>query len=254
MPNKPRERFYLQALRDGGADVPVGQALEPEPPDFVLLDGERRLGIEMTVFHPAPSTGQHPHQEQQSLKERVVNIAEQLHHQDGGQALYVGVYFNPNNPLTKKMVQPLARLLADAVMNYPVPESMCETAVEIPWSNRPLGVSGILIHGSVDGVDRLWSPDAGGWVVQVTSQQVAEVVRKKAQREPLARKQCDDLWLVIVNDDFSGAAPSEISDEALTASYQGLFDRLSWLVPHSRRVMDLRIAPTTAQSIGMEKT
>ncbi len=190
MPNKPRERFYLQTLRDVVADIPSGEALEPEPPDFVLLDGERRLGIEMTVFHPAPDTGKRPHQEQQSLKNRVVEIAERLHHQDGGPALYVGVHFNPNNPLTKKMVQPLARLLADAVINYPVPEYVREPAVEIPWHDRPSGVSGILVHGSVNGVDRLWSADAGGWVAQITSGQVASVVEAKARGEKLARSQC----------------------------------------------------------------
>ena len=110
------------------------------------------------------------------------------------------------------------------------------------------------VHGSIDGVDRLWSADAGGWVAQITPSQVASVVEAKARGEKLARSQCDVLWLVIVNDDFSGAAPAEISDEALGASYQGPFDRLIWLVPYSRRATDLRLSPPTVSNTSIGGT
>jgi hypothetical protein len=55
----------------------------------------------------------------------------------------------------------------------------------------------------------------------------------------VARPRCGAVWLVIVNDVFSRAAPVELSEPAQRASYDHEFDRLLWLEPHALRVRDL---------------
>jgi hypothetical protein len=65
-----------------------------------------------------------------------------------------------------------------------------------------------------------------------------QVTCAKARREPGARKHDDELWLVMVNDDASLAAPA-ISDETLKAAYDTRYNRLIWLLPHSPRAFDL---------------
>ena len=239
MPNKALERFYLEALRRALVEFPPEDAREHESPDFLVVSKEHRLGIELTTFHLPPAPGKRPHQEQQSLKDRIVKIAERLHHEAGGPALYVSIFFHEHRSLTKKDTQPLARAIAGAVLNHRLPSSFKEPAVEIPWGQRPERINGILVHGSVDGVDKLWAADAGGWVAQIAKEHVAQVVQAKALRAPLARSRCDELWLVITNDDFSRAAPAEISNEALGATYEAPFDRLIWLLPHEPRAIDL---------------
>lgn len=246
MPDKIRERFYLDRLRGALADVPSGEPSEPEPPDFLFVTNGHRLGIEMTTFHLPPAARERPHQEQRSLRDRIVEIAERLHHEAGGPALYVWVVFQERPALTKKDTQPLARDIAHAVLKYRVPTASNEPAVEIPWGYRPERTASIRVCGSVDGVNRSWRANDFGWVDQINSQHVADAVRAKALKEPLARTRCDELWLVIANDCFSGAAPAEISDEALGASYEAPFDRLIWLLPHAPRAIDLRRRPPAA--------
>ena len=242
MPNKAHERFYLEALQRALHEVPSGPSLEPEPPDFVFINDGYRLGIELTNFHLPPKPGESPHQEWQSLKEQIVVQAERLHAESGGLPLYVEVIFHERRRLRKKDIQPFARELADAILSYPIPEHFRESAITIPWGHRPGWTAGIQVHGSVNGVDKLWDADAGGWVAEITSEHILEVIRSKARREPLARTQCDELWLVIVNDNFSRAAQAEISIEALSASYEGPFERLIWLLPHVPRAIDLQLA------------
>jgi hypothetical protein len=240
MPDKARERFYLEKLREI-IDLPSGPVDEPEPPDFLLISNGRRLGIELTDFYLPPSPGERPHQEQQSLKDRIVEIAERIHSEAAGPALYVSVCFDPHSPLAKTDIQPLAHMLAESVLHYPVPRSIKDPAVEFPWGYPPKGISAILVHGSVDGKDRLWDTDAGGWVASITPGHVAKYVTAKARREPLARSRCDELWLVIVNDPFLvRAAPAEFIDEAREVTYEGPFDRLIWLLPHIPRAFDLQ--------------
>jgi hypothetical protein len=116
-------------------------------------------------------------------------------------------------------------------VKYPVPKSFKDPPIEIPWKHRPERVARIQIHRSVERGDRLWESDNGGWVAGISSDHVAEVVRTKAEVAPLARRSCDELWLVIANDVSSNAAPAEISKRALEATYEAPFDRLIWLLP-----------------------
>lgn len=154
MPDKKRERFYLEALRRVVKEVPSSIPIEPEPPDFVFLGG-RRLGIELTMFHLPPKPGAAPHHEWQNLKDRIVAQAERLHSEAGRPELYVNVIFHERQRLRKKDIQPFARELANALLAYPVPERFHPTGIKIPWGCRPTWTTGIFMHGSVDGIDKL---------------------------------------------------------------------------------------------------
>ena len=241
MPDKNRERYYLEALRAALPEVPAGEPLEGEPPDFILQGDDGTLGIEITAFHLPTPDGQRPYQERQSLKDRIVQVAERIHHDAGGPALYVMVHFNDHMKLDKKDIQPLANAIAASVLNSPVPRSLHED-VHIPWGRRPEATWGILVRPSLDGEDKLWHPEAGGWVASISPEQIANVVRHKSRTAPVARARCDRLWLVIVNESFGRAAPAEISEQAAAANYEGPFDRLIWLVPFQPpRVIDLAL-------------
>ena len=242
MPDKARERFYIEALRQAVKDLPSGIPLEPEPPDFVFVQDGHRLGVELTTFHLAPDPGKQPHQEWHSLKDEIVASAERFHAETGGPPLYVGVIFHERERLRKRDVQPMARELAEAILRAEVPRHISEPPVVLRFSEKPRWSGGIHIHGSVNRADKLWHADAGGWVAKVEKEHIAAVVQIKATREPLARRECDELWLVIVNDNFSGAAQSEISDHARTALYKGPFKRLIWLLPHVPNAIELRLA------------
>ena len=245
MPDKPLENYYLRALREALPEVPHGEPACPEPPDFVIPSHKGRLGIEFTEVHLPPQPGSRPHQERQALKERIVALAERTHHELGDPALYVGIYFNEHVQLSKANTRPLARAIAESVLSAPMPRSINEP-VELPWGLRPEATWGIQIHPSIDGKDKLWHPDAGGMVADITSEHVGALVQRKGRTVSLARSRCDELWLVLVNNPFSRAAPAEITPEALSAAYEAAFDRLIWLLPHVPRAHALEIARPAA--------
>jgi hypothetical protein len=245
MPDKPREHYYLQALRRALPEVPPGEPVCPEPPDFVIAGHNRRLGIEFTEVHLPPRSGARPHQERQALKDQIVGLAQRTHHDLGGPALYVGIYFNEHVPLSKADIRPHARAIADSVLAAPMPLSIAEP-VELSWGMVPEAIWRIQIHPSSDGKDKRWHADAGGWVADITTEHVGAVVQRKARTVSLARARCDELWLVLVNDPFSRAAPAEITTEALSASYESAFDRLILLLPHVPRAHTLEIARPAA--------
>jgi hypothetical protein len=244
MPDKERERFYLEMLRRAIPEVPGVDPTEPEPPDFLFATAQGTLGIEFTTFHLPPGPRERPHQEQQALKERIVELAEQLHEERGGPALYVDVHFNDDFTLDKKHTARLAGEIANSVFVSPIPTSMSEP-VQVPWTERPDETWGIRIYRSVDD-DRLWTADAGGWVATITSDHLNGVLRAKGRTVSLARSRCNKLWLVVVNDAFSRAAPVRASIETLAHVYATAFDRVIWFLPHEPQAIDLQLCPPAA--------
>jgi hypothetical protein len=174
----------------------------------------------------------------------MVEQAERFHEKAGGPPLYVRVFFHEHNRLKKRYVCRFGAELASVILSRPAPRDDSEVMFPTPWHDLPEWVADIHARPVLEGEGKFWHADASGWVAKVTSEHVSDVVLAKASREPRARFRCDELWLVIVNDHFSRAAQAEMSDEALSAAYQGPFDRLIWLLPHAPRAIDLRLTRT----------
>jgi hypothetical protein len=237
MPDKDRERRYLTALRHCVDGLPPDEAVESERPDFLLGSSLTRIGIEFTEYHHPPSRGERPHQEIQSLQDRVVSLAEDLHHKGGGPALYVSAIFGSHGRLAKESVGPIAKALANAVLSQDVPRSMRDESVEILRDLLPPEIAHVRVHGSVDSEDRLWQAGAGGWVAQIAPSDVQREIARKQRTAGAAHERCDALWLVIVHNIVRGA-PCELSEQAKTAEYAHSFNRVFWLDPHSPSALE----------------
>jgi hypothetical protein len=239
MPDIGKEMFYLAKLREAIPELPADDPIKQEPPDFVFERNGSPLGIELTVFHLPAEAGAQPHQEVHSLKRQVVAMAQEIHADAGGSALYVSAYFSPNRRLSKTDVAPLAKRLAQAILDHPVPASISEPEVELGHAQLPAGFAHVDVHGSVDGIDRHWQSDHGGWVAPITAAHIQSEINRKRKMVDAARRVCKELWLVIVNDMFSGAAAAQLESEAGDHQYDGSFDTVLWLEPHIPKVVHL---------------
>ena len=240
MPDKPRERWHLRQLRTAlGSSFPYGQVADDERPDFVIHAKSGAVGIEMTTLHLPPSPGERPAQERQSLKNDIVIRAANLHRVAGGPALYVRVTFNPRFPLTKGKKRPLAEAIANCVTQALVPPSFGTPQTVVPSDHLPQGIMRISMNASVSSTDRMWAPDWGNWETPVEPHHIESVIQGKLDMVAEARTKCGELWLVIVLDDFSFAAPAELTSAAKNSSYKHPFDRLLWLEANAPRVCSL---------------
>ena len=80
--------------------------------------------------------------------------------------------------------------------------SLSDGAVQVEWDLLPPGITSVTIYASVNGIDQLWSADAGGWVAAVSPEQVQAGLHRKAAMLSVAKANCSAVGLVIVNDAF----------------------------------------------------
>jgi hypothetical protein len=218
MPNKERERFYLQQLRACSIGLPDGETRDSESPDFLIF-AETTLGVEFTEFHLPAGPGERPHQEVQSLQEEVITIAEKSYASGGGPALYVHAIFGRHGRLAKQTVRQIGDALADALLSYPVPRAPGGVGVKIPRELLPREIAHVHVHGSVDGVDHLWQCGYGSWVAPLTPAHIQTEIERKRRKAPLARQKCERVWLVIVQDIGTEAHACELTDAARLGPY-----------------------------------
>lgn len=240
MPDKKRERYYLSKLKQC-IELPDAQE-DTERPDFLFGDRPNRIGIELTEYHHPPILGKRPHQEEQSLKNRVVEIAERLHAEAGGPALYLHAIFGPHGHLSKRTAKSIAEALAEAVLSEPLPKSPYDV-VEIARNRLPREIARVHVRASIDGEDNLWWTGAGGWVMPVEPSDIQLVIDKKCDMSRIARGKCDALWLIIVHDPLRGV-PCKLSAKSKSGLLRHAFDRVLWLTTHLPCVTELCDAPT----------
>lgn len=240
MPDKERERRYFELLRRC-VELPTDSIREAEPPDFLVGVAPLVIGVELTEYHHPPDLGSRSFQEAQSLKERIVARAQQLHASAGGPALYLTAIFGKHGALGKSEVPRIAEALANAVSAVEVPRHVAEGKVDIPWNLLPREVAQAWVFGSVDGHDALWKPDHMGWVVDIRPEHVRAELARKERVVPLARQRCDALWLVVVHN-LTRGAPCRLADDVLSAVYRSSFDRVLWMEPHTPRARDLNLS------------
>lgn len=240
MPDKERERRYFELVRRC-VDLPVEPLREAETPDFIVGAPPRAVGVEITEYHYPAERGSRSFQEIQSLKERIVERAEALYAADGGAALYLTAIFGRHGSLSKKAVPRIARALADAVSAVDVPRTVAAGKLEIPRERLPREIAKAWVFSSVDGHDRLWRANHIGWVQSIQPEHVqAELDRKEPVAAP-ARRECDEVWLVIVHNSARGA-PCELDEDAFKQCYRSSFDRVLWLDSHGPRARDLSVS------------
>ncbi|MEO6331692.1 MAG: hypothetical protein ABIP09_03945 [Gemmatimonadaceae bacterium] len=258
MPDKKRERFYLDRLVECSLGLPSGEPVESERPDFIYGELPRRVGVAITLFHLPPRPSEQPHQEAQSLHDRIVERAAELHDVAGGPALYVDVHFRSNR-ISKRAVPGIAQALATVVLRYARPTGVVIPALEIPVEELPREIAAVQVRGSIDDRDRLWDSGGGGWVAPVTAEHIQCELNRKDHVVDAARGRCDELWLAIVQDWFSGAAPVELSEAALSSGYVHRFTKALWLDFHGSKAIEFKmsaaspcVAAVEGGSVGSE--
>jgi hypothetical protein len=120
-----------------------------------------------------------------------------------------------------------------------VPRSKRDPRVEIPRHLLPPEIAHVFVQASVHEVDRVWQGGNASWVAPVTATHIETELERKSPMATVARRKCERLWLVIVQDIGTEAHACELTDLGRLGRYHHPFDRLLWLDPHAPSAVDL---------------
>jgi hypothetical protein len=185
--NKTRERALVETARKLYPWFPPGEILDYEKPDFVLVDGNDRIGIEVTELFQPPKHGSKygPHVVVK-FHQRVMAIAER--HAQSLPPLDVLVYFNYRHHLDD--AQACAEALIEFVRSHP-----CGTFGQL--QGIPYGFGTIRIAEPTANVIPRWRSLDSGDTLKATREIITTVISEKNRLVPSYREKVPRVWLLI---------------------------------------------------------
>ena len=242
---KARERAYLERFREKFADFPEGEVVSFEHPDFLIKTQSRRIGIELTEYHvqePDEGWGS-PMRAQEGPEDKVLRTASAQYQSKGLPAVAVHVHWNSHQVFSSRRVQELAADLADLVQGN-LPEPGHEAAIRHPhpaWRSLPQEVASLRIDRRINLSKNLWTSVHGAFVPTLTPSELQKIMRGKEAKVPTYRRQCREVWLLIVARGFEPSTHVDIGSEGESYRYESGFDRVFFLHHANEYVAELHV-------------
>jgi hypothetical protein len=204
--DKTKERAFVETARKLYPWFPPGDIVEHEAPDFLLLDGTDRIGIEVTQLFQRPKHGaRHPPHEVARFHQRVMEMAEQR--ATLLRPLDVLVYFSYRHHMSDAAAS--AQALIDFVQAHP-----CGTYEML--DGIPHGFSVVRIAEPLANQIPRWRCQDSGETLGVTQEMLSTIIREKNRRVAAYRANVDRVWLLIASSFWQFASsfyvPREIDD------------------------------------------
>ncbi len=237
---KTREITHLEHFKEIFPLFPEGEIEKSERPDFIVHTLNRQIGIEHTeIFQPGDPNGESL-QAQDSMALRVVDKAYELYTQNHSQSLLVQILFKPWNKISKQDVDRIAETIVRFLETIPlepnIPIIMKQTRENAEYFPREIAMIHIFCHN-----EKRWVCSSAGWIPELTPEQLQKKIDSKEVKLISYKLKCDEIWLLIVADDFRNPSTIDLNEFALTYRYRTGFDRVFFFWNSSRRFVELQL-------------
>lgn len=208
-------------------EIPEGliEHLSPPAPDVVIVTNGRRLGIEISEIVPS-SFGPMNDYELEATQRRYVQEAQAMYARINGDDLYSYFGFAAGQlPATKEAVA----VMVDLVTKHaPPPGERFEAlhgqqkAADLlpPWLKT------LCIFHQIAGLPTDWVSGSVWEGSELTQECLAERIERKSGKVDGYLRHCDEIWLLLVCDEFSIATDVLIPTAAKSWRFEHGFDRV----------------------------
>lgn len=204
MPNKLNqkqgERAYFEMFRK---HYPLPGTIRYWDKPDVILEGERKIGIEITDYYPKEGGLPESDQVQRKRREQVISEAQRIYQKGNGKKFRMLFSFKDANPIRdkRKLVEQIVALARD-FENYL--ETGQENRSHIFWRYNNtfepvLDYYDIpeLLHVWIDFVDAEWWVDPSYNREFISMERLKEIIKEK-EAKLTDYERCDAHWLLIV--------------------------------------------------------
>lgn len=241
---KKRERGLLEqflAASEIEAEIVDGLC---EAPDFILLVGGRRVGIELTELFVQPGKKRDAPQARESLANKIVLRAREIYLESGSPPAYVSVHFASNCNVSAIDCKETAEQIAAFVKLQKLsPGKAAHWRSQHQDSTLADAIVSINMIGITEPTKARWVCKSGGWTFPMTKEILQKAVDTKSKRLPDYVENVSTNWLLLVSDT---AKPSQFFEHPtleVATSIQSPFDRTYYFGQFDKFVVALGLPP-----------
>jgi len=229
--NQEIEQYYFGMFRRD-YQLPEGMIVHGDKPD-VILEGKRKIGIEITNFFLESGALSESEQVQRKAREAVVSEAQKIYLANGGKSIELSFSFDKLSPIRDK--RKLTKKIAAVAKNI---DGLKTGEIRKDFFKDIPELSFVYLNAK-EYEDPKWR------VVQCYSGQLMSVEKlrtivsaKEAQSE--FYEQCDAYWLIVVVDFIDRAQDQEIQINSIEKIDSSVFEKVIVYKTHFGHVLEAK--------------
>jgi len=215
--NQDIEKYYFEMFRKD-YQLPSGTVIYGDSPD-VVIDGERKIGIEITKFFHKPGTLPESEQIQGRWREKVVSEAQRLYQKQNGRKFEISFGFDKSCPIRDQ------KTLIDQLIHLAMQIQNCETGQIGRSYFKQIPELSFVYLNNQEYEDTKWRIVQVHGVPMLATERLVEIVKDKEQRSQKYEK-CDAYWLLVVVDFMNPAQDQEIQVDTFKKVETETFERV----------------------------
>jgi len=215
--NQEIEKYYFEMFRKDYS-LPSGTVIYGDSPD-VVIDGERKIGIEITNFYHKSGSLPESEQIQGKWRENVVSEAQRLYQKQNCRKFEISFGFDKACPIRnqKTLIDQLIKL-ATLIENFETGQIGKNYFTQIPERS-------FVYLNNQEYEETKWRVVQVHAVPMLVMDRLVDIVKDKEQRSQKYEK-CDAYWLLVVVDFMSPAQDQEIQVENFKKVETEAFERV----------------------------
>ena len=185
---------------------------------------------------------------QEGTEDKVLRTASRLYQSKDVPPVVVSILWNPHRAFSRRRIQELAAVLADLVQEH-LPELGHRVAIRYrrhpAWRSLPQEVESLTVDRQINFSENSWTSVRGASVPTLTPPQLQKKIRNKEAKMPSYRRQCREVWLLIVARGFEPSTHIDFGSEVGVHEFETTFDRVFFLHHADEYVTELRVRPVS---------
>jgi hypothetical protein len=215
--NKEIEKYYFEMFRRD-YPLPIGSIDYGDKPD-VILNGERKIGIEITNFFLEKGNLPESEQIQREAREKIVSEAQRIYQEGNGKNIELTFGFNKARAIgdQKKLVKNMVEL-AKGVEGWETGALLRENLEKIPE------LSYVYLNAQ-EYQDAKWRIAQLYTVPLMSTEGLRKIIKEKEEKSKEYRP-CDAYWLLVVIDFADMAQDQEIQIDNFEEIVSDTFEKI----------------------------
>jgi hypothetical protein len=220
--NRELEKLYLEHFKKDFPQFPPGVISQHEPPaaDFIITQGNKKFGLELTRLYKDEKNDSSSIQAQATLKDRLVQKAWYEYNKKSNRKYKVVISFVERSNIDKNDLENLAKFLVEKIVDK------LKTNTPSYWVT--IGGCDLAPHTDIFQLVQI-GDFADSWS-QINSYRVepfsqANLIKAIDKKEAKEYAKCDEMWLVLLAN-FFNPLMLEIPEDLKIEIREGQFDRI----------------------------
>jgi hypothetical protein len=239
--NKDNELLHLIQFKQAFNNFPEGEIREYECPDFIVTNGNRKVGIEVTQIFKSARPNEPPMQAVESACKIIAESASKICAARQIPPLTVSLHFNHKPEILSARRHQLSNKIADFVCNN-IPQLDSYHSFDHMVKDRilPEHIHAITIGRFSVLTRHHFNVPTAGWAQREFSSELQNVIDLKNKKLIHYADDLDQRWLLIISEGSSPSSFFECAGETREVIFKSRFDRSFFMEAFSKTWWELK--------------